>query len=263
MKQIGLFLLFLSCFFSFVHAAHPVKEKVVTVVYADYWKPYSYISANGEVKGILVEVMDEILSKKLNMKVKHTGQPWKRAQNSVRGGFQDAMITAPTTSRLKYSQSTSNNLYYLQWRVFVSKKSLNYHSIMKMKDPLKERNLSFISLLGDRTSERLYENNDIKYKSVKDISNAIKMLDLGRVDIFIHSKIIMFEHLNKMNLNKNISMHDKEYKSIAFTFLVSQKSAFYDDLIFKIDEVVNEMKANNTYKKFIEDIEQNNLELGE
>lgn len=262
MRQIVLIFLGIICVMGFLQAEQTSEKNTVTVVYADYWKPYSFISGNGAVRGILVEIMDEILSKKLNMNVIHTGQPWKRAQKSVRSGFHDAMVTAPTADRLTYAQSSSNALYYLQWRVFVSKKSPNYSRIMNMDNPLEDSSLNFISLLGDRTSGRLYEKNNIKYKAVKNISNAIKMLEIGRVDIFVHSKIIMFEHLNKMQLGDTVSMHDKEYNKIPFTFLVSNKSSFYNDLVFRVDKVVTQMKKDNEYNKFIEEVEQRYLNLG-
>ena len=200
-----------------------LENQTIKVVYANKWKPYSY--GNGTaVKGILVDIVDEILSKQLKLNVEHIGQPWKRAQKSVRSGLMDAMITAPTVDRLSYSISSANKMYSLQWRAFVSKKSSSYEKVMKMNEPLDDRSLNFISLLGDRTSEYFYEQNRIKYKSVQNISNAIQMLDRGRVDIFIHSRIIMSENLNKLGLRDSVSMHKKEYKTISFTSAVILKN---------------------------------------
>ena len=235
-----------------------LSNNTITVVYANKLKPYSY--GNGSnVKGILVDIVDEILSKQLKLNVEHTGQPWKRAQKSIRTGLFDVMITAPTTDRLMYSRRTLNSIYSLQWRAFISKNSTSYTKIMNMNEPLEDRSLNFISLLGDRTSEYFYEQNNIKFQSVQNISNAIKMLDKGRMDVFIHSRVIMSENLNKLGLKNNISMHKKEYKTIPFTFLFSKKSQVSNKIIKRIDDVVNKMKKSGEYEKLIENILEKNL----
>jgi len=262
MKLFSLIIIFFFTFFTDTFGNNTDKKSLenqtIKVVYANKWKPYSY--GNGTaVKGILVDIVDEILSKQLKLNVEHIGQPWKRAQKSVRAGLMDAMITAPTVDRLSYSISSANEIYSLQWRAFVSKKSPSYEKVMKMNEPLDDRSLYFISLLGDRTSEYFYEQNRIEYKSVQNISNAIQMLDRGRVDIFIHSRIIMNENLNKLGLKDSVSMHKKKYKTIPFTFLVSKKLPWSKELASKIDKAVNNMKENDTYEKMIEEIIDRNL----
>lgn len=235
------------------------ENESLKVVYANFWEPYSHMNQDGKVQGILVDIVDELLNKKLNINVNHTGQPWKRAQKSVRGGFQDAMITSPTNDRLIYSKSTTTPLYYIQWRAFISKKSKYYFKLMGEENPLENTSLNFVSLFGDSTSEVIYKKNGINYEQVKNISSAIKMLDRGRADVFIHSKVIMFQHLNRLNMQDSVTMHKKKYKNVPFTLLISKKSKSKLDLIPKIDELVNQMKDNGEYEKFIEEIENKNL----
>lgn len=260
-----LFLLSLIFFFTFSNSViadttsdNLVDVSSITVVYAHQWRPYSY--GNGsEVEGILVDIVEEILHKQLKFDVKHMGQPWKRAQKSVRSGLFDAMITAVTPERLTYTKSTSENLYILEWKVFVSNKSSQYRQIMESKEPLEESNLNFIALLGDGTSERFYKEKDVKFKLVKNISNAIKMLQKGRADVFMNSKIMTLDYINKQASSSTVSMHSKKYKSIGFTFLLSKKSNVSHKVIEKIDEVILEMKSKNTFQSTLKKIENNNI----
>jgi|GEM_PF-1686210 len=258
MKKAAILVIFLLFLSDIVFANEPKYNNTLSIVYAHNWKPYSYKDENGVMRGILIDLANEVLVKKLNMKIKHIGQPWKRAQNSVKDGVYDALITAPSKERLEYLISTKNELYSLQWRVFVSKKSKYYDEIINMKDPLKSNKFSFISLLGDKTSEAFYKEEKLNFLQVQNIDNAIKMLAIGRTDIFIHSKAIMLANLNRLNLNEKVQIHDKEYKKIPFTFLLSKKSKTHEDILPRIDHLIDTMKKNNSYVDLLNKLELNN-----
>jgi len=259
MRLVLVVILEISLLSNYLFASTVPKKNFITIAYAQNWKPYSYKDKNAKMQGILVEIVDKLLRDKLKMRVDHVGLPWKRAQKSVSTGLMDALITVPTIDRLKYSQSTTNDLYNLKWRIFVSKRSKKFSKIMSMKDPLDSEKFTYISLLGDKTSENLYKQKNKKYSLVKNINNAIKMLAIGRADIFIHSQMVMTENLNNLKLDDDVKMHPKEYVKIPFTLLISKKSKYRDSLTKKVDEIVNDMKKNNEYKSLIKEIENSNV----
>lgn len=256
MKRI--LLLLLTALFSFTSLLAQESKDKVTVIYDNKWQPYSY-GNDKNVKGILVDITNELLKERLKLDVEHKGMRWRKADKSIRSGFADIFVNIPTNDRLSYLHSTSNKIYSIQWKAFVSKKSNSYSKIMSSKDPLTFSGLNFVSLRGDTVGERLYKKNNLKYKRVDNISKAINMLSLGQADIVVYSKIIMMEHLNKSNQNNSIAVHDKELKSLPFTFLFSKKSKQNIDLAVKVDEVINNMKNSDEYEEFINSVEEKNI----
>lgn len=236
---------------------HATNKQKLMISYAEDWAPYSYRDKNGKMQGILVEIADELLGKRLHLKVRHEGFPWKRAQVLAVEGTFDAVITYPSEKRKDSYYHGKEELTKLEWRGFSSKYSKNHIITMKSEDPLyiNDNKLTYCAVLGDETSFDLLNKVNLKINKVKNVETGINYLNEGRTDFFINSRLTTMSIIYRNKLSDDIKMHSKIYKEVPFHFLLSKKSDFNNKIIEELDQLLKEMKEDGSYKKLIEDIE--------
>jgi len=257
MKKL-LFLITLLVGFSTANAHHiDNRENKLVITYAKYWAPYSYYDENGKIQGILIELLNELLHKRLNIELEHVGLPWKRAQVIVEDGIYDAVITSPTAKRKKLHAINEETLINIEWRIFVSKNSKKFFDVMDMNNPLKNKNFSYCSILGDDSSREIFKNYGIEgFHQSKDLHKSIEMLDSGRIDIFMNSKLTTLTKIYEKGLQDKIKLHPTAYKEMPFKLMISNKSSYNKKILKKLDTLVAKMKKDGSYYKLIEKIEE-------
>ena len=72
------------------------------LAYFETYSPLSFTEAGG-IKGILVDVLDEVIGNRMGLLRTHEGFPWPRAQSLVQRGERDAICTIATPQRLEYA----------------------------------------------------------------------------------------------------------------------------------------------------------------
>lgn len=235
------------------HVNHPNK---VMIAYADEWPPFSYRDENGEMKGILVDLMDTLLHEMLHVEVVHSGFPWKMAQVLAKEGIYDALITFPSKNRKDLYLVTEEPLINLEWKGFTSVNSKKMNLIMQSENPLILKNeLIYCAVLGDETTEKLYTDIGVKSHKSKNVDSAVKVLYEGRTDFFVNSKLTTLNLILKNGLGDGIKMHQKVYKKVPFHFLLSNNSDINKELIPKLDYIIRKMKSNKKYNDLLENIE--------
>lgn len=233
-------------------------SNTLTLAYANQWAPYSYANSEGDAEGILVDIADHLLSKKLGLSLQHIPLPWERAQKSVSNGRYDALITAARPERLFYMARAQSVLYSLKWQAFISLKSPLADQLMVLDNPLTLQDIRCIVVLGDRTSEALYRQYNIPFLKVKNLTDALNMLKAGRVDLFVHSRAIMKTVLDQppYQYQDTIAMHNKILKMVPFTLLINKQSHHVQQLIPKLDKLVGVMRGNGEYSQLLHRLEQ-------
>ena len=231
-------------------ALSQAESKRFTLVYANHWSPYSFADKEGEAKGILVDIADYLLGHQLEIPVQHIALPWKRAQSMVRSGKYDALITAPTADRKMYSDSSESVLYKLQWQAYISTLAPNYDQLLTLENPLSVPSRCII-LLGDLTSERIYDKYRQKCLTVKNLTNAVKMLQMGRADLFVHARAIMNQQLQSADIADTITTHPSVLREVAFHLLVNKSSDYAKDLPEKLDQYLSSAEGIADYQGFL------------
>ncbi len=240
---------------SSVFAHHVENNKKVMIAYAEEWPPYSYRDEDGQMKGILISLMDTLFHKMLHVEVEHGGFPWKRAQLLAEEGTYDAVVTFPSKDRKKVYSITEERLINLEWRGFTSVNSKKMDLALKTEDPLMLKDdLFFCSVLGDGTTEKLYKEAGVNSHKSKNVDIAVKVLYEGRTDFFINSKLTTLNLILKNGMGDDIKMHPKVYKEVPFHFLLSNNSNIDKSLILKLDELVKDLKKNNKYEALLDQV---------
>ena len=88
--------------------------------YSDHFPPFSWIK-NKQNMGIIIDVVNEALIKRLNLKVRYMAAPWVRAQQMVQDGTADAFITVASEKRKTYTTTSSEPIIMISLSFFVVK----------------------------------------------------------------------------------------------------------------------------------------------
>lgn len=239
--------------------AHHFRDDVIKIAYASNWQPYSYKNLKtGKPDGVLVKLMEEIFHNKLGIKIIHELQPWSRAQNSVKNNVLDVLFSKSTEDRLAYTYS-SKPFYFTEWSLFVSKKNANFEKILSLENPLLDDSFSYLSVLGDKTTQLFYEQNNLEYHEVKSVTEAIRMLNSGRIAIFMHSSLATTTTIYNLGLIEEIVIHKKHYKKVPFSILLRKSLPKSKQLIKSINDTLEKMKKDGSLKKLIDKIENEEI----
>ncbi|MGF1720912.1 transporter substrate-binding domain-containing protein [Vibrio kyushuensis] len=230
------------------------SNKQITVSYSDNWAPYSYLN-NDVPEGILVRMMNELLGTRLNYQVDSIVQPWARAQQTALEGRADAIFTAITPERTKSYQPSKEALFYLDWRIFVSVNSSKYDEMTNSDSPLDIKNLRFIIVNGDSTSEKILSEQGVPYIQVSTIQQCLKMLQFDRADAFLHSNLVGKVGVLQLELTKEIVPLKGSYGSIPFVFLLSNNSKVHPKINNELDTLVKNLKDSGEFQKISSQIE--------
>ncbi len=240
---------------NFSYAEPPIFK----VAYASEWAPISF-GENDKVKGILPDLIEEIISKRMNIKVVHRGLPWARAQKAVENGVVDAFVTTATEQRLLYSMRSTTNILRVPFQAFTLKGSeveielTHGSSIANLGDYL------YCDVLGNGWAKAFYNRRNIDYLVTSTLDNCLNMMVANRVDVIIHASPVAQMFIRKLAIDNKINMLPKIYpESPEFPLLLSKKSDFGSVFLQKFDAIVKDMKKSGEFAQLMKKITEQNL----
>lgn len=167
-------------------------EKTVTLCGLD-WPPHSSIDLKNS--GYAMQIITESFAK-TGYKVVKKWVPWARAfQDSQHGKcvLQDASFSQERLQRFWFSMPyTSNSIVIL---------SRNHREI-NLADPSQRY---IVGQLRGSFAIDLSSNATLERKAVGSYAQAIKMITLGRIDVFIGSKLALLYEARQLNLSNEIT----------------------------------------------------------
>lgn len=230
------------------------SEQSVVISYNSDWPPYSF-GSGASVKGVLPDLMEELIHKRLGIDVVHEGQPWRRAQNLVKQGQADAMITFASDDRLTYSTSSENIVYSLQQRPVVRKEGLTAKALMDDQAVSALNDQRVCMMIGDGWTEAFYKQHQINADKVRNTQACLRMIASDRADVFIHPAAAVNANMRETDTSDVLVHLPIVYAEMQFSLLLSKQSGYKDDFIEKFDALVNEMKASGEYDLLIEKVD--------
>ena len=78
------------------------ENRELRIVYARNYAPFSWQGEGGKVEGILIDMLEEVLGRRMGIALSHEVFPWARSQRMVAEGERDAFFTIPNARRAEY-----------------------------------------------------------------------------------------------------------------------------------------------------------------
>lgn len=144
----------ICCFLTILISASVLhaENKIHFVYYNDY-APFSW-SEGGKIRGLYINVVDEIFINRLGISVVYEGYPWKRAQKMVRLGKADGYCTTITPERLTYSAATKEPVIEVNFRIYTTADNPRLDQLEKVKSIQELQGFNLVEYSGSGWAEK-------------------------------------------------------------------------------------------------------------
>lgn len=242
MKYLSVLLTFL--FFGLTSYAHSEPMKFV---YYDNYPPRSY-KEYGKMKGILVDIINETVSKRMNIKVEHKGYPWKRAQALVKNGMADAFVTVPTDVRREYTIVSKEPVVTFETFVATMKNNPKAEQLRNVKSIDELKSFTLIDYLGNGWAQSVLKNHKVIW--LPDERDIYRFLKSGKADAVIVSRKSLHA-IKKLGYSKDILVFDNPLTSVRFHLCIS-KGSKYAKIMNEFDIILKKLKKEGLINSIIE-----------
>ncbi|OQY59925.1 MAG: hypothetical protein B6245_04100 [Desulfobacteraceae bacterium 4572_88] len=238
MKKIAL----LICF---IFIAVPASaQKAMKVVYFDNYQPFSWFDEQQGMRGILIDVLNEIIGKRMKISLAHEGYPWARAQKMVRHGKADAFVTVPTPERRSYTNVSSEPVTVVNVGLFTKKGNPKMEQMRNIRGIADLKDFSLISYLGAGWAKKNFKGFEVEWADNLDV--ALKMLAKGRSDIFAQpAKVVLFNIKKQGYQDQIVQVPDVTLDSIDFKLCVGKESP-HGKILPEFDDAMKGIRTDGT-----------------
>lgn len=222
------------------------------IAYNEDWNPYSYKGDDGAARGILVDVLEEALVRRMGLKVEHYGYPWNRVQLHVQQGTQDAFITVPTEERLAYSVSSSETAFVVEMRAFVASASPHYSALLKVRKISEFAQFRVCDIYGNGWAKRLYESNGIDVTWFRNNQIAMEQIQHGNCDLSMGATEVGLKIIRDLDMGEQLTVLPKIFDSMVFTLMINKDSP-YVAILPEFDRTIRAMRKSGAIERIIQD----------
>jgi polar amino acid transport system substrate-binding protein len=212
-------------------------------------EPYFWIK-DEQPQGILVDIINEAVQERMGIPAKCSGYPWKRAQNYVRNGKADALITV-CEYRKDWTVSGEETVFLLEMKIFVKNGGSKFSQLKKVRTLEELKPFNLISYIGDGWAKKNLIEKNFNVHLVAKQEIIYRMLDAGRGDANANGVHIGRYMIKKLGLKDKITELPVVIESLPFKLCVGKKSP-YVKVIPEFDETVRQMKQDGTMQKIFD-----------
>ena len=216
------------------------------MAYFETYSPLSYRDEKGALRGILVDILDDVLGKQMGVPIQHTGYPWLRAQMMAKMGDADAICTIATAVRLEYAMASSEVVVAAPRRIFVRADNPMLADLQQVRDlaGLKQLNPVVVSYAGNGWGTENLAG--FKVAVGLDYESGLKMLIAKRGDVMIDNSLTMQFSLIHTGGGDRVLMMPARLESSNFQLLISKLSP-HTGLLPAFDKALAQYKKTNAY----------------
>ncbi len=222
------------------------------IVYYNAYAPFSF-EENGIMKGILVDVLDEALNKRMKLIILHEGYPWARAQEKVKSGNADAFVTIPTPERLTYTNASKQAVISAPVYLFTRAGSPKLNDLKKVESIPDLHEFLIGVYIGHGWAKQKLEPAGINLSWAPNIENLFTMVVNDRIDATIDIEPVMLYMIKKLGYSGKIIAVPVKLDHSSWHLCIAKTSSFID-ILPKFDKVITDMHYDGSldaiYKKY-------------
>jgi|GEM_PF-1830695 len=176
----------------------------IIINYDEGLAPLSY-RKDGEITGILVEVLNNILAERLGLQVEHRGYPRRRVRLLVKSEKSDAFCVSPVSHTKEYALFTKSPVIISSPALFTGVSNPRGEEIGSISRINELRSFSQVDYLGSAWSKKTFPKDMLAgIHWVGSLETALKMLAINRYDVYIGDETIGRYTSMKMGLADDI-----------------------------------------------------------
>lgn len=157
-------------------------ESAFRIAYHEDFAPFSQ-RREGRMAGIFINILDELLVKRLGLTIEHEGFPWARAQQRVKEGLADAFVTVATDERRAFTVPTQEWITQGRLAMFVRADAPERARLAQIRSIAELRGFNIGTYLGNSWVKSKFADIEVNYVVNRD--SALKMLQAGRLQVVV------------------------------------------------------------------------------
>lgn len=227
----------------------PAYSKPITVVFMDDYGPVSFLSPTGDQAiGVSPEITREALSE--NKEIKLIGLPWKRAQEMVKQGLADAMVSVVTPERLTYATPSKIPAFEDAYRAFTYVGNPRMDELKKIKSIGDLRKFTICEYLGSGWANANLVGKVKAIEFGRSIDSKVFMLAAHRCDLIVDLGFLINSKISHNKLDDKIVELPAVFKGTGFYLMVSKKSP-HQEILSLFDKNIKTMKKEGKIESII------------
>lgn len=241
MKRMRSLLLLLLVAFSL--QAHETKPLVL--VHA-FFEPFIWTESD-KSRGLYVDVLHEVATKRMGVEVQFQEMPWRRAQLHVRSGNADGFITVITQERLQYTVANSVPIAQTDVGLYTYIEHPRLAQMRNIQRIEQLRGYQLLTYLGNSwAAENLADMSvDIGGDS---IAKVLQKLAEKRGDLFVHGVEITEFQIRRLNLQERvIRVGNTSLGKVDYHLMLGQHSAFRSRMA-EFDQHMRTLYTDGTFQ---------------
>jgi len=234
-------------FFIILLPSYTFSQSVMKIVYFDNYPPFSWKDAN-KMNGILIDVLNEAIEKRMKIPISHKGYPWARAQKLVKHGLADAFVTVPTPARKEYTLISNETVILATFNLFVKVGNPIIEELKKVKEISELKKYNVGSYIGSGWFKKNFIDKGIPGDLAPSLDMVLNKLINERIDVFIDTSQVIRFRIKKLGYKKEIVELPNVLDSATFNLCIGKKS-FYTNILSEFDKTLIKMKSDGSLKK--------------
>lgn len=230
----------------FLFATLSASAAPMKFVYYDEYMPRSYVK-NGKMTGIIVDIIDEAVKKRMGIDVVHEGYPWPRAQLMVEKGLADAFVTVPTAERLAYTYASKEPLFKFETFIAAMKNSPKLEQLKQIRDLEGLKKFSLVDYYGNGWAKNVLKDHNVTW--LPDYLSVFQFLERGNADAVMVSDISIFT-IKRLGYADKIIVLKDPLTSVGFYLCVGKNSP-YAGILDQFDKVILQMRKEGVIDRII------------
>jgi polar amino acid transport system substrate-binding protein len=233
-----------------------IPEEIPTGIIINYDEdlaPLSY-KADGEVKGILVEVLDTVLATRMGLQVEHRAYPRRRVPFLVKTGKSDAFCMSPGSRTKEYALIARSPVVVNSPALFTGVNNVRGEEIGTISRINDLRSFSQVDYLSSAWAKKTFPKDrldDIHW--VGSLDTALKMLAINRYDVYIGDEIVGRYTLMQIGLSEDIFVRPVSIgKRQQYHFGLRNTYPDATRIVADVERALNEADQDGTIRMIVE-----------
>lgn len=213
------------------------------IVYFDSYPPRSWLE-NGEMKGILIDIISEVIQNRLGIPLIHEGYPWARAQAMVESGLADAFITIPTEKRRTYTVVGQQPVIQFNLYIATQKNNPKLQQLREITSIKALKPFRLVDYHGNGFAKKELQGFNVEW--LPELTAVYPFLAAGKADVMLTSDRSIYDMV-RLGYQEQLVVLPQTLHSLSFHLCIGKKSA-YQDILPKVDQTLRQMQAEGLMK---------------
>ena len=221
-------------------AAEPMK-----IVYFNDYPPLSW-PQNNKMQGILIDIMNQSLKKRMHIDLSHQGRLWEEAQLMVKNGQADAFVTVPTPERRSYTRISQESVINSNIKIFTGKNNPRIKELVIVHSYSELKPYKLVDYRGNGRAEAALKGLDVDWLATMD--EIPEYLIQGKADAWTQNIFVAEFFLKHLDDRDKIIELPNVLAGESFNLCIRRNSPFVRVLDL-FDQTIKDMKKDGTLEK--------------